>query len=184
MGVIFSSPNWIMNVIDYGTLKCKYGFFIVIFLLMFFFFCECFFLSCVMSNVSLFLKLFIVCCTNVMASIRNGKQKVDNVLSFFFKSNWTPNKSFPLVISSKFWSVPSFEANSNKSKVELNLKSMHNNHVCNTHVCNLCAQMVWQHLFLMLHLTCLKSTFHQTKEISLLSKKPKKTYNISHNFCG
>jgi hypothetical protein len=124
------------------------------------------------------LKLFIVWCTNVMASIRSGKHKVDNGLPFFFKSNWNPNKSCPSLISSKFRSMSSFEANSNKSKVELNLKSMHNNHVC-----NLCAQLVWPHLFLVLYLTCLKSTCHQTKEISFLSKKPKKNY-VSHNFRG
>lgn len=152
MGVIFSSPNWIVNVIDYGTLKCKYGFFIIIFLLMFSFFFVNVFSHLVLCQMWVCFETFIVCCTNVMASIRSGMHKIDNVLPFFFKSNWNRNKSCPLVISSKFRSTSSFEANSNKSKVELNLQSMHNNHVC-----NLCAQMVRAHLFLVLDLRYLKS---------------------------
>lgn len=118
----------------------------------FFFFLWMFFPILCYVKCEFVLKLFIVCCTNVMASIKSGKRKIDNALPFFFKSNWNRNKSCPLVILSKFRSMSSFEANSNKSKVELNLQSMHNNHMC-----NLCAQMVWAHLFLVLYLTCLKS---------------------------
>jgi hypothetical protein len=46
----------------------------------------------------------------------------------FFNLNSNPNESSPSVILPKFCSMRSFEASSNKNKVDSNLKLKHNNH--------------------------------------------------------
>jgi len=63
-----------------------------------------------------------------MALTWNVKREItSNVLPFFFKSICNYDNASPLTIPLKFLAMPSFDVNSINIKVELNLKSRHNN---------------------------------------------------------
>ncbi len=75
-----------------------------------------------------FKELFVSCCVNAMASIGSVKHEITNIMLLFFsKSSSSSNDASPLVILTKFITMSSFDASSNGSKVQSNLKSRYSN---------------------------------------------------------
>jgi hypothetical protein len=106
-----------------------------------------------------------------MVSIKNVKLKVANiVLPFFLKSSHNPDDGSLLVISFKFLAMLSFEA----SLVAIRLHQTWNQS-STILLCNRCAQVVYRPSFPLLHPTCLRSKFWQTKEMNHYQRNLRKT---------